>query len=109
MLEGMACGCAIVLAMNGEAYQIAVQKAGAAIYAEPENADSIISAILYLQKNPEEGKAMGRRGRAYAEAHFDYDKLVSMLNERIQALLEPAVRDTVLPAVPVPVSVRSRM
>ena len=87
MYEAMACGRPIVLAVNGEARRVAEQEAGAAIAVEPENANALVAAILYLYEHPEKAQEMGLRGRAYVKAHFDYDMLTEILDERIATLL----------------------
>ncbi len=87
MFEAMACARPMVLAVDGEARRIAEQEAEAAIAVEPENADDIVSAILYLYEHPERAEEMGQRGRAYVKAHFDYDFLTDALDKRIAMLL----------------------
>jgi predicted NAD-dependent protein-ADP-ribosyltransferase YbiA (DUF1768 family) len=54
---------------------------------EPENAEELTSAILYLRDHPEEAEMLGRNGRKYVEQHFDYDRLTAMLDVRLQVLL----------------------
>lgn len=87
MIEAMACARPVLLALNGEARRIAVEEAAAAIYVEPENASSLVSAILYLHEHPEEAEQLGQRGRIYVEEHFDYDQLTAALDARIETLL----------------------
>lgn len=86
MFEAMACARPIVLAVDGEARRLA-EEAGAAIYVEPENAASLISAILYLREHPNLARSMGERGRALVEARFDYDQLTATLDAHIATLL----------------------
>jgi len=88
MLEAMACARPILLAVDGEARRLAEREAGAAIYAEPENASALVSAILSLREQPELAKALGQRGRVLAEERFDYDKLVAVLDAQIVMLLK---------------------
>lgn len=87
LFEVMACARPILLGAEGRARKLAEQEAGAAIYVGPENPDALASAILHLYEHPEEAELLGRRGRAFVEARFDYDKLTSILNERIVLLL----------------------
>jgi colanic acid biosynthesis glycosyl transferase WcaI len=87
MFEAMACARPLVLGVDGEARRMAVDEAGAALYVEPENATALASAILYLYEHPELARALGARGRAYAEAYLDYDRLTAILDERIAMLL----------------------
>ena len=87
MFEAMACGCPIVLAVDGEARRLAEQQAGAAMYVEPENPTALVAAILTLREQPNLAEALGERGRACVEARFDYDQLAAALDARIAALL----------------------
>ncbi|MGI9057747.1 MAG: glycosyltransferase family 4 protein [Ktedonobacteraceae bacterium] len=91
MFEVMACARPIVLSAEGKARQIAEQEARAAIAVEPENAEAIVSAILYLREHPEEAEALGQRGRSYVEASFDREQLTAKLEARIAKLLEKKV------------------
>lgn len=91
MFEVMACARPIVLSAEGKARQIAEQEAQAAIAVEPENAEAIVSAILYLREHPEEAEALGQRGRSYVEACFDREQLTAKLEARIAKLLEKKV------------------
>jgi colanic acid biosynthesis glycosyl transferase WcaI len=96
MFEAMACARPLLLAVDGEARQIAEREAGAALYVEPENGKALASTVLYLHTHPEETMLLGQRGRAYVEAHFDYDQLTAQLHERIEMLLE---KQTLIPGM----------
>ena len=87
MFEIMAAGRPFLLGVDGEARELAVTKANAALYIEPENAEALAEGILFLQKNPEEAEALGRSGRAYIETHFEREQLANELDERITTLL----------------------
>jgi colanic acid biosynthesis glycosyl transferase WcaI len=87
MFEAMACARPMVLAVDGEARRVAEQEAKAAIAVEPENANALVAAIVYLYEHPEIGAEMGRRGREYVEFHFDYEHLAAALDARLTALL----------------------
>ena len=84
----MACGRPFVLAGEGIACQLAEQEACAGICIEPENAGALVSAILYLRTHPEEAEALGQRGRAYVQTHFDYGQLIARLDQRLEVLLQ---------------------
>src|SRR5207247_2094068 len=88
MYEAMACGRPVVLAVEGEARRLAEQEAKAAVAVEPENAEALISAILYLKEHPEEAEALGQQGRSYIEARFDRDQLTEKLDARLKVFLE---------------------
>jgi colanic acid biosynthesis glycosyl transferase WcaI len=97
MYEAMACARPIILAVDGEACRIAIQEAGAAIYAEPENPASIAQIILYLSQHPLEANALGQHGRFFVEQHFDRKQLAENLHQHIMALL-PRHNTTVMSA-----------
>ncbi len=88
MYEAMAAARPLLLALNGEACQVAVQEAGAALHVEPENADALVAAILYLCEHPEVAEQLGYCGRAYIQGRFDYDTLTATLDARLTRMLE---------------------
>nr|HET6901218.1 glycosyltransferase family 4 protein [Ktedonobacteraceae bacterium] len=105
MYEAMACARPIVLGVEGEARRMVEQEAGAALAVEPENAEALASAILYLKEHSEVAAALGQRGRAFVEARFDREQLTAALEVRIAELLgekvpiaAPAVLSGVGPA-----------
>ena len=88
MYEAMAAGRPLVLALNGEACQIAVQEARAALHVEPENAEALVSAILYLYDHPEVAEQLGQCGRAYVQERFDYDTLTATLDTQLTSIVK---------------------
>ncbi|GCE23483.1 glycosyltransferase WbuB [Dictyobacter kobayashii] len=91
MFEAMASGRPLILALNGEARQVAVQQAQAALYCEPENAEALASAVYYLYTHPEVVEQLGRNGRTYVKSHFDYTQLTHQLNVQLQKLLPETI------------------
>jgi colanic acid biosynthesis glycosyl transferase WcaI len=87
LYEAMACARPILLAVDGEARRLVVEEAEAAIYVEPEEPIALARAILALRADPEVGRQLGLRGRAFVEAHFDRDRLTALLEDQITALL----------------------
>ncbi len=87
MFEIMSCASPMVVLAEGEACRIAAQEAGAAIAVEPENADELAAAILYLHEHPDYAELLGSNGRAYVEAHYDYDLLAAALDTCIAPIL----------------------
>jgi colanic acid biosynthesis glycosyl transferase WcaI len=100
MYETMACARAMVLAVDGEARRVAEQEARAAIAVEPENAEALASAILYLYEHPEIAEELGQHGRAYVEAHFDYGRLTTALEVHLLKLLEKEKLVSIPPTAP---------
>jgi glycosyltransferase involved in cell wall biosynthesis len=91
MFEAMSAGRPIVLGVGGEARELLLgSEAGVAI--PPDNAPALAAAIRSLRARPEDGEAMGRRGRAFVVANLSHDALASRYLEALQALLDTARR-----------------
>jgi glycosyltransferase involved in cell wall biosynthesis len=88
MYEAMAAGRPLVLALNGEACQMAVYEAKAALHVEPENAVTLVSAILYLCDHPQVAAQLGQSGRAYVQERFDYETLTATLDARLTRMVK---------------------
>ncbi|SRR6266487_426478 len=102
MFEMMACGRPFVLGAKGIARDLVEREANAGIVVEPENAEALVSTILYLRAHPEEAEALGLQGREYVRSYFDYDQITAALDARIETLLEKQ-GSVSIPAVPAPV------
>ena len=86
MYEIMACARPILLGVDGEARRLVAQEAGAALFVEPENAAALVAAILHLHEHPDVAERLGRQGRAFVEAHFNRNQLVTALEARFALL-----------------------
>jgi glycosyltransferase involved in cell wall biosynthesis len=96
MFEIMACARPFLLGVQGEARQLAVEEAGAALFSEPENAEDLARGILYLYRSPAERERLGQRGRAFVVKHYDRDHLTALLARHLARLLgegEPGQRN----------------
>jgi glycosyltransferase involved in cell wall biosynthesis len=107
MFEAMACARPIVLAAEGEARRLAEHQADAALAVEQENAEALVSAILYLREHREKAELLGLRGRAYVEAHFNRDQLTAALDARIETLLNNRNIPISLKVTPLPDSIQA--
>jgi colanic acid biosynthesis glycosyl transferase WcaI len=85
--EAMACARPILLGVEGEARQMVEKEAKASIAVEPENAEALALAILYLKDHPDEAETLGQQGREFVEARFDREQLTAALEARIVKLL----------------------
>jgi len=71
----MSCKIPILMVIDGISRSL-VQKVGCGIYAEPENIDSIVTAVeLFLLKNSKELKTMGQLGYDYVTQNHDRGNL----------------------------------
>ena len=93
MFEFMACARPVLLAVDGEARDLAEREAGAAVFVEPGNAEALAAAVLHLYTHQGEGEELGLRGQAYIASHLDLDTIVEQLEARLPGLApSPAPR-----------------
>lgn len=84
----MAVGRPIVASMNGEGARLVVE-ANAGLAVPAEDSKALAAAILELRALPEETREnLGNNARDYYRKHFDHEKLVSELIERLSALIK---------------------
>jgi glycosyltransferase involved in cell wall biosynthesis len=80
----MASGRPIIACLPGEGARLVVE-AGAGIGVRAEDGEALAAAVLQLYRMSEgEREAMGRRGRAYFNEHFDHEKLIDQLIEHLK-------------------------
>jgi colanic acid biosynthesis glycosyl transferase WcaI len=89
LFEVLAAGRPVIGAVRGEARDI-LTRSGAALLVDPERGDQLAQAVGQLRADPELRMELGRRGRAFAEQHYDRDALA----RRYLDLLEDVVRST---------------
>lgn len=83
MFECMASARPILLAVDGEAREIAERDARAALYVEPENAEAMVQGILELKNHPDQARDLGRNGRAYVLAYYDRERIITEIESRL--------------------------
>jgi len=69
VFDYMACERPIIVTIDGAARKL-VSDAGAGLYAEPENPDEFIRAMLSLKDDQKRMQSMGRNGYDYASQHY---------------------------------------
>ena len=75
----LACAKPIIAALDGEGARV-VTEAGAGVAVPAENPAALAAAVLELARlNADERQAMGARGRAYFEQHFEREMLLTRL------------------------------
>jgi glycosyltransferase involved in cell wall biosynthesis len=78
-------GKPIIFAGVGDTADL-IRKAGSGIVVNPENAQEMADAVLFLSSHPEKAQAMGEAGRAYISEHYrrdvvfqKWDKILEMV------------------------------
>ena len=84
----LAMGRPILAALDGEGARI-IRESGSGLVVTQEDAVALADGVrALLQMTPEARADMGRRGRAFALAHFDRDTLVAELEGWLEAIVE---------------------
>jgi glycosyltransferase involved in cell wall biosynthesis len=85
----LACGRPVVAALDGEGARV-VEEAGAGFTCPAEDPAALAAAVRRLyEASAEERRRLGERGRAYFEAHFEREHLVTKAEE----MMDEAVRE----------------
>jgi glycosyltransferase involved in cell wall biosynthesis len=93
MFSYMACARPVLLSTEGESTEL-LRRAGAGVAVPPEDPAALAQAVLELQADAELRTEMGRRGRAYVEAHYSRQGFAHRLERLLQGLLAPgAIRE----------------
>lgn len=69
MLEFMACGRPVVLAVDGQARRV-LEQAGGGLFVEPEDSRALADAVIRLRADPELRRVLGLSGRRFVEANL---------------------------------------
>jgi glycosyltransferase involved in cell wall biosynthesis len=85
LLEYMACGCPVIVAVDGQSRHI-VEEADAGLFVEPENANSLAKAICELFENHARRNEMGANGRQYIVARFSREQTARKYISVLEAL-----------------------
>ncbi|NIA15454.1 MAG: glycosyltransferase [Nitrospiraceae bacterium] len=87
IFEIMACARPIVLGAEGQALDI-VERAGAGIAVEPEDAGAYAGAVRRLRAEPETAAKLGANGRAHVLEHFTRRQKAERYMESLGQILE---------------------
>jgi glycosyltransferase involved in cell wall biosynthesis len=92
VFDYMACERPTLLAIDGVARKLVCDDASAGVFAEPENADAIATAILTLKADPTGRAAMGRAGREWVLANATRESLAMRYLSILENVAEEARR-----------------
>ncbi len=85
MFDAWACGCPVLLGIDGEARSV-LEQAQAGRYVEPEDPQALASAIVQLAAQREACRALGANGRRFVEAHYSRQAQAKALAQLLQEL-----------------------
>ena len=86
----LACAKPIIAALDGEGARVVVE-AGGGVAVPAESPGALASAVLeFYQMTQEQRQAMGMRGRAYFERHFEREMLLTRLEGWMKELTRAA-------------------
>lgn len=86
LFEYMAAGLAVIAA-EGHEWSRIIEEHRCGVFYPSGDAEALANAILNLQENPEETRAMGNRGRAAIDAHFNWQKEADGLADFYRSIL----------------------
>jgi colanic acid biosynthesis glycosyl transferase WcaI len=87
MFDAWACGCPVLLSIDGEARQV-LNEAGGGVFCLPEDAAEMAGAILDLRAQPQRLRLHGDNGRAFVEAHYSRQHLAAELEKLLAKVVE---------------------
>jgi glycosyltransferase involved in cell wall biosynthesis len=87
IFEAMSMAKPILLGVEGFAADL-VQRAGAGVCIEPDNARVLADAVEHLADHPELGQAYGVAGQAFVRTHFNWDNLAQKYLEIVGTTIE---------------------
>jgi glycosyltransferase involved in cell wall biosynthesis len=86
MLEFMACGRPVILAVDGQAREV-LQQAQGGLFIEPENATALVEAIERLYHDVELRRVLGCSGRRYVTEQLSRARLATVYSRLLEKLV----------------------
>ncbi len=87
VFDYMCCARPIIIAIDGVAREL-VEKAGAGLFAEPENPRAFREALGAMRRDPEAARRMGESGRCFVAENFSRRMLAERLLEIVTSVAE---------------------
>jgi len=87
MFDAWACGCPVILSIDGEARRVLAQ-ADAGLFVEPEDAGQMAQAIVRLKSDPALLRRYGANGRRFVEENYSRQRLAAQLEQLLLAVVE---------------------
>jgi colanic acid biosynthesis glycosyl transferase WcaI len=87
MFDAWACGCPVILSIDGEARRVLAQ-ADAGLFVVPEEAGQMAQAIERLKSDPALLRRYGANGRRFVEENYSRQRLAAQLEQLLLAVVE---------------------
>jgi len=89
VLTLLAAGKPVVASLNASS-EVArvVTEAGAGVVSPAEDADALVRAVRELRGDPERRRRMGTQGRAYARTHWDRERILPEMEQRLRRVAD---------------------
>ncbi len=87
MFDAWACGCPVILSIDGEARRV-LEQADAGLFVEPENAGQMAKAILQLKGDPALLHRYGDNGRRLVEENYSRQRLAAQLERLLLTVIK---------------------
>jgi glycosyltransferase involved in cell wall biosynthesis len=85
VLEALAAGVPVVVVQTCPWEEVHTARCG---FWVPQSAEAIADALLALLRDPEEARAMGKRGRTLARAKYSWDAIARAMADRYGAVVD---------------------
>ncbi len=92
MFDAWACGCPVVLSIEGEARRVLEQAQGG-VFVEPESPTALAAALRRLAAERERCRAYGANGRRFVVAHYSRQAQARRLAELLESLVTEGRED----------------
>ena len=86
MFDAWACGCPIILSIDGEARKI-LERAQAGVFVEPESVGALVEAIQTLSADRERCQEYGANGRRFVEKYYSRQAQARRLADLLEMLV----------------------
>lgn len=90
MFDAWACGCPVLLTIDGEARRV-LEEAGGGLFVEPENEEQLAQAIARLKGEPDRLRQYGAQGRRHVEEHYSRQRLAEQLEQTLRSMTSPLI------------------
>ncbi len=85
MFDAWACGCPVLLSIDGEARRV-MERAAGGVFVEPEDPAALAAAVRTLAAQRERCREYGAAGRRFVEAHYSRQAQARQLVELVEGL-----------------------